>query len=155
MKKFTEYLEEAEKITKAVDHLLYLTFPLFKEKKILIKILIEIKKSFAYNINAILQYEYLLKRVQLYKDPKLNFKTFLNKCSPKYNISEEETKKIQELFQIIQNHKKSSMEFTRNGNLIIITDKETKSIKIQEIKEFLKLSKKLIQSTQDKILRKI
>ncbi len=149
-----EYLDEAEKITRAVDHLIYITFTLVKDKKILIKSLTEIKKAIAYSINAILQYEYLIKKITIYKDPELNFKTFIQKCAKDYELTPEEIKKIQEIFLLIKNHKQSSMEFTRNEKLVIITDWETKTVNIEKIKEFLSLSKKLIQNTRNKILEK-
>ena len=43
MEKFIEYLAEAERIIKTADHLIYMTFPLVKDKKLLLKILSETK----------------------------------------------------------------------------------------------------------------
>ncbi|MBT3405412.1 hypothetical protein HN832_01330 [archaeon] len=153
--KFIEYLQEANRITRTVDHLLYVTYPLIQDKKILIKILTELKKSTAFCINSILQYEYLLKRIPLYKDPKMNFKNFINKCAPRYQMSSIENQKITELFQIIENHKQSSMEFKKNNQLIILTETSQKIIKIETIKEFLQINKKLIENIKTQILDKI
>jgi len=147
--KHLQYLEEADKITRTVDHLLYVTFSLIKDKHILIKILTELKRSLAYCINSILQYEYLFRRINLYKDPKMNFKTFLVKCSPKYNLSEEETNKIKELFGIIEQHNKSSMEFTKNEKLVIMTETQTSTVGIEKLKEFLSINKKLIRNIKE------
>jgi hypothetical protein len=155
MEKFIEYLEEANKITKTADHMLYVTFPLVKDKKILIKILKELKKATAYCINSILQYEYLLRRISLYKDPQMNFRTFLIKCAPLYKLSKQEVQEIQEIFLLIKNHEQSAMEFTRGEKLVIITENETKTLEIKQIKKFINLNKKLIEKTQNRILRKV
>ena len=53
-----------------------MTFPLVKDKKLLLKILLELKKGLAHIINAILQYEYLYKRIRLSQDSKSNFNVF-------------------------------------------------------------------------------
>ena len=59
MEKFLEYLEESGKRIATADHLLYVTFPLVKEKKLLLKILEEINSGLLNCLNSILQYEYL------------------------------------------------------------------------------------------------
>ena len=96
MEKFFENLEKSEKIIQTAGHLLYVTYPLVKDKKLLLKILTEIKNGLASCINAVLQYEYLYGRVRLSQDAKINFKTFMEKCCPRYNISETEVKKVTE-----------------------------------------------------------
>tara|TARA_Y100000310_G_scaffold328062_1_gene395511 strand:- start:46236 stop:46703 length:468 start_codon:yes stop_codon:yes gene_type:complete len=155
MEKVITYLEEAEKINRAIGHIMSVTFPLLKDKQVLIRSLTELKKSAAYAINAILQYEYLYRRIQLYKDPKMNLKAFINKCSKKYNLSQEEAERIKELFSIIEQHKESAMEFTRNEKLVIITDSQTKTVGIPEIRQFLEINKKMVRNAKEHILRKI
>ena len=148
--KFIKYLEEATKTTEALDHMIYVTFPLIKDKKMMIKILIELKKSTAYCINAILQYEYFFKRIRLTRDPIMNFRIFVQKCSQEYGLTHGETEKIRELFNLIEYHKRSPMEFMRKEKLVIVAEK-TKAVGIEEIKEFLKISKKLLQKTKEKL----
>ncbi|GAJ08281.1 unnamed protein product, partial [marine sediment metagenome] len=84
MEKFLENLQEAQKTIQVIDHMIYVTFPLIKDKKILTKILTETKSAITNCINSILQYEYLYKRVNLYKDAKTNFRIFIKKCCPYY-----------------------------------------------------------------------
>lgn len=154
MEKFIENLQEAEKILQTADHMAYVSFPLIKDKNLLIKILSQTKTAIANCINAILQYEYLYKRVKLYKDPKTNLKTFEEKCSPKYQISKEQINLIKELFEIHERHKKSQMEFVRNGKIVIMSENlETKSIEIEKIKKFIMLAKNILGKTKINILR--
>ena len=154
MEKFIENLKEAEKIIRTIDHLTYVTFPLVKDKRLLLKILSETKLAVANCINSILQYEYLYKRIKLYKDPKSNFNTFKEKCSKTYGITNEELKLISDLFEIVEMHKKSSMEFVRSEKIVILANNsQPKSISIEKIKEFLRISKSLLQKTKNRILR--
>jgi len=155
MEKIIGYLQEAEKINKTIDHIIHVTFPLLRDKKVLIRTITELKKSAAYCINSILQYEYLYRRVQLYRNPKMNLKTFTNKCAQKYGLSPEETEKLKDLFRIVEQHNESAMEFTRNQRLVIITDSQTKTVGIPEIKDFLEINKKMIKNAKSHILRKV
>jgi len=154
MQKFIEYLEEADKITRAMDHMLYVTYPLVKDKKILLRILMELKRANAYCINSILQYEYIFKRVRLTEDPKINLNAFFNKCAAYYELAPVSIQKIRELFSIVKEHNSSSMEFTRNEKLVIISNGEAKIVEIDKIKDFLVNTKNLIEKAKRKILQK-
>jgi len=152
MEKFLENLQEAETKIQIADHMLYVTFPLLKDKKLLLKILQDTKIAISKCINSILQYEYLYKKIKLYNDPKTNFRTFQEKSSKRYNISEQEIKLILELFDIVEEHKKSSMEFMKNEKIIILSPSlQQKTITIEQVKEFLTLSKNILKKIQQTI----
>jgi len=156
MQKFINNLQETEKIINTVDHMIYVTYPLIKDKKLLIKIILELKNAIANCITIILQYEYLFKRISLYKDSKTNFRTFQERCASRYELTSAETKSIVELFEIVKKHQQSSMEFVKNEKIIILSENlEQKTITIEKIKEFLELSKKLLKNIKITILRKI
>lgn len=150
--KFIEYLEEAERTIKTCDHLVYVTFSIVKDKKILIKILLELKKAVAYCINSALQYEYVFKRVKLYQDPKKNFETFIGISEKRFNINEDEVKQIFELFRIVDAHKSSAMEFTRREQVIILSENMQKeAISLDKIKKYLLFSKNIMRKVKAKI----
>jgi len=152
MDKFLENLQEANKIIFTVDHMLYVTFPLIKDKKLLLKILIDTKIALSKCISSILQYEYLHKKIKLYNNPKTNFKTFEEKCAKKYNITEQEIKLILELFDFAEEQKKSSMEFMKNGKIVILSQSlQQKIITIEKIKEFLTLTKNILKKIKETI----
>ena len=154
MERFLEYIQETEKIIQIVDHMIYITFPLIKDKKLLLKILSEIKIAVVNCINSILQHEYIYKRITLYKNANTNFKTFKEQCSLKYKITKEEIKSISELFDIVEKHKQSPMEFVRNEKVIILSENlEPKTITIEKTKEFLLLAKNILNKTKKRILR--
>ena len=154
MEKFFENLEKSEKTIQTADHLLYVTYPLVKDKRLLLKILTEIKNATANCMNAVLQYEYLYGRVKLSSNPKLNFKKFLEKCCPRYNISETNVKKIIKLFEIVEKHKDSPFEFVKKDKIVILSNNmNSEIITLEKVKEFLDSSKIILQKAKNIILR--
>jgi len=146
--KFISSLEKARKSLKLADHLTYMTFPIVKENKLLLKVLDELSQTIISLINAILQYEYLHKRIQIYKDPKENFRTF-KEIAKKYKISEEQVNKIIEILSLAEKHKKSPFEFVKNNKIVIMSDslrtdaltlEKTKSVLIETKDIFRKVS---------------
>ena len=146
MDKFLENLKEADKIISIADHMFYVTFPLIKDKKLLLKILSDTKIAISKCINSILQYEYLYKRIKLCNDPKINFKTFKEKCAKRYDITEQEIKLILELFEVVDEHEKSSMEFMKDKKIVILSKNlQQKIVTIEKAREFLTLTKNILK----------
>ena len=152
MEKFIEYLQEAQKIIRASDHLIYVSYPLIKDKKILLRVIEELKKAIAFCINAILQHDYLYKRVELSKNTKTNMQTFITKSAPKYSISREEIKKILGLFELVEKHRQSAMEFLKDGKVVILSQNmSSESLSTEKTKEFLELSKTILRKTHNSL----
>lgn len=150
MEKFLENLAAAEKTIKSADHMAYVTFPLVKDKRLLLKVLQEIKNAVTLCINSVLQYEYMYKRISLYKDPGSNFRTFVEKCAPKYNINQNELDLIMELFDFIKKHNESPFEFAKDNKVIILSNGlKPKTLTLEKIKEFLILSKTILKKVQE------
>jgi hypothetical protein len=141
MDKKQQYLDLSLKHLQMADHIAYVTFPLVKEKKLLLKIFEEIHKSLINMIFAMLVFE--KKKIQLNKDNKKNIKNFI-KSSKNYKINNEEIKKIIEIIELSNKHHNSAMEFSRKEKVVIMMDNlNISSIDIQKIKEYLSLSKSL------------
>jgi hypothetical protein len=149
-------LEEAKKKIKTIDHIFYVTFPLIKDKKILLKTLVESKLSIMNCINSILQYEYLQGNTSLSQDSKQNFRIFIEKCSPKYKINSQEIKKIFDLFELVEKHKKSPFEFVKDNKIIILSENmQIEALTLEKTKEFLVLAKEILKKTQETIISKV
>ena len=149
MERFFENLQKAEERINKIDHIIYVTFPLLKDKNILIQSLLGIKEAIVECINSILQYEYLHKRIELSKDPNQNFELFKKKCSRYYSIEEKEVNLIENLFDLARSHKKSPMEFMKEGKVIILSDNMLKkAFTVEDLKIFLKMSKNVIGKTK-------
>ena len=153
--KFIESLDKAAIVLKTADHMLYMTYPLIKEKRLLLKILNETYLAVLNVVNAILQYEYLYKRITLYKDAKTNFTIFKQRCAPRYGITEEEVANITELFNLTEKHKKSPFEFVRNDKIIIMTNAlKTDTVTVDKMKDFILTSKNILRKAETKIRKK-
>jgi hypothetical protein len=150
MEKFFENIYKAEKNLKTVDHILYVTFPLVKDKRLLLKMLQEMKSIITHCITAILQYEYLYKRITLYKNAKENFKNFKEKCAPRYKITKEELVLISELFDFVEKHRESPFEFVKDDKIVILSENlNQKTLTLEKTKEFLMLSKDILRKTKE------
>lgn len=156
MEKFLEHIQEAERTIHGVDYLTYVTFPIIKDKRLLIKILTETKRAIVNCINAILQYEHFYKRIYLYENAKENFRTFVDKCAPRYNITRQELSSVMELFDILEKDKDSQMEFLKENKMIILSENmNAKVVDIERIKFFLFLAKNILKKTKELFTKKI
>ena len=154
MEKFAEYLEEAGKIIQILDHMIYITFPLIKDKRLLLKILLDIKTAISKCINSILQYEYLYKKINLCQNPKTNFRTFKEQCAKRCNITKQEIFLIEELFNLVEKHNQSPFEFVRNNKVIILSENlKPNTLTIEKTKEFLILAKSVLNKTEKMVRR--
>ena len=154
MDKFIENILEAQKILYSADHLIYTTFPVIRDKRILLQTMKEISHASTKIVNAILQYDYIFKKIKLDKNPKKNFETFENKCSPRYDILPSEIKIIKELFKLNNVQKNSGMTFRRDKKIVILSDDLTTNILTYEkTKEFLNTSKELLRKTKIHIIK--
>ncbi|MFH1585708.1 MAG: hypothetical protein ABIB79_02990 [archaeon] len=149
MEKFQENLQKAQRIIQTVDHMAYMTFQLVKDKRLLLKMLTEIKNGISSCINAILQYEYLYKRISLYKNARENFMTFEKRCAKRYNITEEEINLIKNLFDIVEKHNQSPFEFMRGDKVVILSNGlQPQTITIEEVKRYLLLAKSICRKAK-------
>ena len=100
-KDFLDELVNIEKMFRGADHLIFVTYPVVKDNKLLLRALEELYNAVVLNISLILRCEYLYKRVDLSKDIKKNFKTFLEKCSGKYGLNENDVDILENLFLLL------------------------------------------------------
>jgi hypothetical protein len=149
MEKYVENLEKAIKNIRIADHMIYVTFPVIKDKRLLLKTLDQVYDSVVCTINAILQYDYLYKRINLSSDAKQNFDTFINKSAKRYNLTLEEIQDLIELLTIVENHKKSSLEFLRRDKIVIMSESlKTIIIGSEKLKKYLNLAKNIVNKAK-------
>lgn len=134
---FVISLGKARKSLQMADHLTYMTFPIVRENRLLLKVLDELYSAIISTINAILQYEYTYKRISLYKDPKENFRTFKS-LAGKYALNQEQLNKIIDILVLAEKHKKSPFEFSKNDKIIIMSESlRTDTLTLEKIKSFI------------------
>lgn len=144
MEKFQEHLQKADSSLKTADHLIYITFPLIKENRLLKKILEGLGDS-AYSLFwAILEYEYLYKRIRLQQDVDSNFDN-LNRCAARFNISNEEIENLKKILAVVNKYKESPFEFIRKDKLVMMSENlKTESINLEQLKKYLNYMKSII-----------
>lgn len=145
--KYQISLEKAKRYIQTADHLAYITFPLLKENRLLLKVLEELNLAVLNTINSILQYEYLYKRILIYQESRDNLATFKS-LAHKYNITPEQINKLVEIISITEKHKKSPFEFVKNGKIVIMSDNmKTETINLEKIKDYLLEVKDILRKT--------
>lgn len=153
--KYTLSLELASKHLQTADHLAYITLPLIKENKLLLKILEELNLALLNTINAILQYEYLYKRINIYQSSRDNLETF-KRISPRYSLSQEQLTKLLEILALEERHKKSPFEFTKSDKIVIMgEDNTTHTLDLEKLKSWLQEVKDLLKKANLTLKRQI
>ena len=141
MEEFDKNLKEAIRHLHIADHMIYVTFPLVKENRLLLKIFDEIYASVIQSINSVLKYERFCKRINSYNN---NFDTFIE-IAKNYGLSNENLKKIKEIIIINNRHKQSSMEFVKKDKVVIMSDKlGVEVLDLNTIKQYLLSAKELL-----------
>lgn len=148
-----EDIIEAKRLLRIADHMVYITYPVLKEQRLLIKILEQINTALKKTIVAILDHEYVNKRIQKFDDPKVNFDTFVG-LAESYGIGQSHISIIKKVSGIIELHNKSPLEFIRKDAFIIMTDNlKTEQITLERVKIFLKSSKQIVDNTELRLIK--
>ncbi|MFH0831304.1 MAG: hypothetical protein V1886_00340 [archaeon] len=148
-------LQSASKALQTADHMVYITFPLIRENRLLIKILSEIYSAMLSLVNLMLQYEASYKRIAMTENAQENFRLFREKCSPRFGISPSELEVIIDVFKLMEEHKASPMEFTRQDKLVIMSDNlKTETVTLDRLKGYLLASKNILQKVTTRVCAK-
>ena len=147
MEEFQLLREKAKNRLQIADHMLTMTYPLVKDTKLLLVIMENIFLALTYAMSSILYYEKLFKRIPAFTD---NFESKLNifkeRCVNKYNIDRVYLTLLQNIKNIMIEHKKSPMEFERKGKFVICSNSyRLRTITINQIKEYITKTKEFVQ----------
>ncbi|MGB9708335.1 MAG: hypothetical protein ACPLXC_03380 [Candidatus Pacearchaeota archaeon] len=146
-----ELLNKADHALRTADHMVYITYPLIKENRLIKKILEDLYESASATVQAILSYESTYKRIKL-QDSKTNWAIFQEQCAPRFNIAQSELQVLSELFSLTEKYKASSMDFIRKDKLIIMSDSlRTDSVGLEQLKKYLNIIKVLLLKARTKI----
>jgi len=148
MEEFQKARDEAKKNIKIADHMLSVTYPLIKDPKLLLAIIENIFLAYTNAMNAIVYYDRLFKRIPPFQDSfESRFNVFRQRCLIKHNLPRNFATEIQELKDIITEHKNSPIEFSRNDKFVICSDNyRIKTISLNDIKNYIEKAKLFIQA---------
>tara|TARA_Y100000310_G_C20373496_1_gene664640 strand:- start:233 stop:739 length:507 start_codon:yes stop_codon:yes gene_type:complete len=148
MEKYEELRDIAGKKIQIADHMLTMTYPMVKDPKLLLAVMENIFLALTNSIGSLLHYERIYKRVPPFQDTFVSkFNVFRQKCQKRLNIDNEAILMVQEIKEIILQHKKSPVEFTRNNSFIICSeDYRMKTITLEKMKNYILKSRLFVQN---------
>ena len=148
MERFQEARDKAKKNAQIADHMLYVTFPLVKDPKLLLAIIENIFLAYTNSIAAILYYERMYKRIPPFQENfESKFNLFKERCITRHHLDKSYIIEIQDIKDIIIEHKKSPVEFKRGDRFVICSDNyRIKAISVNDIKKYLEKAKVFIQA---------
>jgi hypothetical protein len=150
MEKFQEAREKAKRNLKIADHMLFMTYPLVKDNKLLLAILENIFLALTNAMGALLYYERLFKRVPPFHD---NFESKMNlfreKCTARYKLSRDYLLLMREVKELVMEHKRSPMEFARKNSLVICSESyQLRTVSLDQIKKYLGKTKDFVREVE-------
>jgi len=139
--------EKAKQYLDNADHILSITYPLVKEPKLLVAAMDNIYLSLLHTINASLHFERAMKRIPPFHDSFENkVEIFKRDFIKKYNLKSDYIKLIMQINNLLENHKKSTMEFPRKDVFVICTnDYSIKTLSMDEMKKIVAETKNFLR----------
>ncbi len=146
MEKYQECRHKADRNIKIADHMVSVTYPLVKDAKLLLAILNNIFLSVSNAMSSLLYYERMYKRIPLFQESfDSMFNMFRAKLVDRHKLDRESVKLINELKEILHQHKTSPVEFVRKDRFVICTGNyRMKTITVEEIKKYISKAKNFI-----------
>ncbi len=135
-------LQKAKEQINIGDHLLYMTYPVLKENKLIISIAENIYNSMIFSMDALLMHERMYKRISIYQDNLSSKIEVLRKISERCKINKEAILMIQDLKMFLDERKNSRVEFAKNDKYVLFNQKQQlRSLGIEKLKQNLNISK--------------
>lgn len=146
MERFQEHREKAKRHAHIADHMLTQTYPMIKDPKLLLAVLENIFLSLTNAMSALLYYERMYKRVPPFHD---NFESKFNlmkmKLADRLNISRDYLHLIQEVKNLVSEHKSAPVEFQRKDVFVICSDNyRMQTVSLNQMKNYVSKTKTFI-----------
>ena len=154
MEKFQESLLKAKKNLHLADHMIFVTYKLVNDPRLLLSAIKNIFNSLQNTIDSLLCYERLFKRIPAYPENfGSKFSVLKDHCN-RLNLNQSYLYLINNIHTLLLDHKNSPIEFSRKDRFIICSsDYRTKSISLKEIKEYLSRSKSFIKDVESIVIK--
>jgi hypothetical protein len=139
MEKFQEARSKAKRNLQVADHMVYMTYSLVKDPKLLLVALENIFLALTNAMSSALHYENLFKRVPQFPE---NFEAklalFRDCIVSRYGIKMDYLDLMRDVKDIIIDHRKSPMEFVRNERFVICSgDYSMRVLSVEQVKRYL------------------
>ena len=155
MENYHMLIKQAKRAFETADHLAYVTYPLIKETKLIITITGHLDNAVRDAVQALFEYERMYKRIS-YIPNEFMTRMEMMKTSilPRYGM-QEYINTMTELRKIMEDHKKSSMEFVRNDKIFIYADgyRRYSSVSLDNVKGLIGKTRKLVDRVEGILAR--
>jgi hypothetical protein len=149
MEKFKFLVRQARAYLQTADHLVYVTYPLVNETKMLLVVAENLYKASTKAINAILYREKLYKRIISLPDEWEQRLRIFEKIAPKYNLPASVQSIPRKLWTIVKEYEKSPMAFSRKDKFIITDEKFTmQTLDVTLLKKYVSKIRTLITTVE-------
>jgi len=146
MESFQKLQSQALEKLKVADHLVSTTYSLVKEPKLLVSVIENIFNALDLTMTALLEYEKNFKEIPEYKTFNEKMDLFRRKIATKYGISNDVLSFIVDLKKTLDEHKKSSVEFTKKETFVISDNNyNLTTLKIEDVKKTLLNAKHYVE----------
>ena len=150
-------IQNAQRNLSTADHLLYVTYPLLKDKHLIIQVAENIFLSLENSIKAFLYYERMFKRIpNVAEGFNIQFEMFKHRYSKLENLQPENLEYVRDLKMILDKHKKSTVEFMRNEKFIMYSSiDDVKTLTVDQLKSYLKQTKPIVEKVKNLTLQHV
>lgn len=153
MEHYEKISQKARQDIKIADHMLNVTYKFIDDPKMLLSVTYRLMSAVTNTMGTVLYYERMYKRIPPFQDDfDSMYNMFKSRCTKRYNINVEYIKLIEELREILKQHKKSPVEFSRSKKFIICSENfRMKVIKAEDIKNYINKAK-LFQTEAERMV---
>jgi len=151
--KYTEEAKAARRALKIADHMLNITYPLVKDPKLLLGIIENLNLSLHHALGAFLQHERYFRRIPpFHPTHESMMNTFTMRLIPKYKIKADYLKLFNEVRGLLEAHRDSAIEFTKDEKLVMATEKyNLKTISTDTIRQLIKEVKIFVDDMLERV----
>lgn len=123
MEQFDSYVATANKAFKIADHLVYVTFPVVRDNKLMATALEQLFVALQNGMSALLYHDAAYKRISAFPTAfERQLQIFKQSTCQRYHIGEDVCLLIRDIAGLIKNRRESPIEFSRRERYIIASE---------------------------------
>ncbi len=155
MERFQQELSEGKRKLMTADHLVSITYPLVKDNRLLLTAADNLFGAAKNLMVSLLHYDEAFKRIPHFReeyDSMLYW--FRSRCMPYYGLSREYTAATDDLRVLLDEHKASTVEFSRKDGLVICSDSyRIRKITVAQLKSYVGILKRMLVDVEGVVSR--
>ena len=139
MEQFQFLRDKAFEKIKVADHMLFMTYPVVKDPKLLLGILENVYASLDYGMGAVLHHQKLFKQIPPFQESfQSRFDVFRHQVVPQLKLSHNYVKLISDVRLLLAAQKKSPITFVKKDKYVILSPKyDVKAIDVNLMKRYV------------------